>query len=88
MSADFISDLDIVDQATVETTAPAYPVAQWLHGDPKMAASGGVAHTGGILGQASHGPEAGDPLCEILAADRSGCSDQGLLGLRPRKTVA
>ena len=38
MSADFISDLDIVDQATVETTAPAYPVAQWLHGDPKMAA--------------------------------------------------
>jgi len=49
MPADFISDLDIVDQATVETAGPAYPVAQWLHGDPKLAAAGGVAHTGGII---------------------------------------
>ena len=49
MSANFVSDLDIVDQTTVEAAGPAYPVAQWLHGDPKLAAAGGVAHTGGII---------------------------------------
>ena len=49
MTAHFIDDLDIVDQTTVENTGPTYPVAQWLHGDPKLAAAGGVAHTGGII---------------------------------------
>ncbi len=49
MSADFISDLDVVDPETVEQTGPNYPVAQWLNGDPKMAAAGGVAHTGGVI---------------------------------------
>ena len=49
MAANFVSDLDIVDQTTVEAAGPAYPVAQWLHGDPKLAAAGGVAHTGGII---------------------------------------
>ena len=38
----FFDDLDVVDQSTIENTGPQYPVAQWLHGDPKMAAVGGV----------------------------------------------
>jgi hypothetical protein len=49
MSADFVSDLDIVDQSTVETPAQLYPAAQWLNGDPKMASAGGVTHTGGLV---------------------------------------
>jgi hypothetical protein len=49
MAANFLDDLDVVDHSTVETTGPAYPIAQWLHGDPKLAAAGGVAHTGGII---------------------------------------
>lgn len=49
MNADFVSDLDIVDPETVEQSGPNYPVAQWLNGDPKMAAVGGVAHTGGLI---------------------------------------
>lgn len=49
MSTNFIDDLDAVDPSTVESSAGLYPVAQWLHGDPKLAAVGGVAHTGGII---------------------------------------
>jgi hypothetical protein len=49
MAANFLDDLDVVDHSTVESTGPLYPVAQWLHGDPKLAAAGGVAHTGGII---------------------------------------
>lgn len=45
----FLDDLDAVDPNTVEQIGPAYPVAQWTNGDPKMAAVGGVAHTGGLL---------------------------------------
>lgn len=48
-SASFTDDLDIVDPATVEPPARLYPVSQWLHGDPKLAAAGGVAHTGGLI---------------------------------------
>lgn len=47
--SNFLEDLDAIDPTTVETAGPAYPVAQWLNGDPKMAAAGGVAHTGGVI---------------------------------------
>lgn len=46
---DFVNDLDIVDQSTVELPAQLYAAAQWMNGDPKMAAAGGVAHTGGVV---------------------------------------
>lgn len=49
MNPNFINDLEVVDDATVESLGPAYPVAQWLNGDPKLAAAGGVAHTGGVI---------------------------------------
>jgi hypothetical protein len=49
MAANFLDDLDAVDPTAVENTGPLYPVAQWLHGDPKLAAAGGVAHTGGVI---------------------------------------
>jgi hypothetical protein len=49
MATNFLDDLDVVDASTVEASGPNYPVAQWLHGDPKLAAAGGVAHTGGII---------------------------------------
>lgn len=45
----FAADLDIVDPATVEQPARLYPYGQWLNGDPKLAAAGGVAHTGGLI---------------------------------------
>ena len=49
MSTDFLDDFEVVDPTAVEALGPTYPVAQWLNGDPKMAAAGGVAHTGGII---------------------------------------
>jgi len=90
MSADFISDLDIVDQATVETTAPAYPVAQWLHGDPKMAASGGVAHTGGIILPAKYLDDNVAPApgwARATIAFSSGKSEAVLAAPKPRLAV-
>jgi hypothetical protein len=45
----FLDDLDAIDPNAVEQTGPAYPVAQWLNGDPKLAAVGGVVHTGGLI---------------------------------------
>ena len=90
MSADFISDLDIVDQATVETTTPAYPVAQWLHGDPKMAAAGGVAHTGGIILPAKYLDESVAPApgwSRTTVAFSSGKSEAVLAAPRPRLAV-
>src|SRR5690349_7421782 len=44
----FVDDLDVVDE-TIVVDEPAYPLAQWLNGDPKLAAAGGVAHTGGVI---------------------------------------
>jgi hypothetical protein len=90
MSADFISDLDIVDQATVETTAPAYPVAQWLHGDPKMAAAGGVAHTGGIILPAKYLDDSVAPApgwSRATVAFASGKSEAVLAAQKPRLAV-
>jgi hypothetical protein len=99
MSADFISDLDIVDQATVETTAPAYPVAQWLHGDPKtpapssgagVAPSGGVAHTGGIILPAKYLDDSVAPApgwTRTTVAFSSGKSEAVLAAPKPRLAV-
>ena len=90
MSADFISDLDIVDQATVETTTPAYPVAQWLHGDPKMAAAGGVAHTGGIILPAKYLDESVAPApgwSRTTVAFSSGKSEVVLAAPKARLSV-
>lgn len=56
MSADFLSDLDIVDPATLEYSEPNLPAGQWLNGDPKMASVGGVSHTGGLLIPLRHLP--------------------------------
>jgi hypothetical protein len=90
MATDFISDLDIVDQATVETTGPAYPVAQWLHGDPKMAASGGVAHTGGIILPAKYLDDSVAPApgwTRTTVAFSSGKSEAVLAAQKPRLAV-
>ena len=90
MAADFISDLDIVDQATVETAGPAYPVAQWLHGDPKMAASGGVAHTGGIILPAKYLDDSVAPApgwTRTTVAFSSGKSEAVLAAQKPRLAV-
>lgn len=90
MAADFISDLDIVDPATVETTGPAYPVAQWLHGDPKMAAAGGVAHTGGIILPAKYLDDSVAPApgwSRATVAFSSGKSEAVLAAPKPRLAV-
>src|SRR5258708_9466926 len=90
MSADLISDLYMVDQATVETTAPSYPVAQWLHGDPKMAASGGVAHTGGIILPAKYLDDNVAPApgwTRATVAFSSGKSEAVLAAPKPRLAV-
>src|SRR5258706_6364022 len=90
MSADFISDLDIVDQSTVETSAPAYPVAQWLHGDPKMAGAGGVAHTGGIILPAKSLDDSVAPASgwtRTTVAFSSGKSEAALAAPKPRLAV-
>jgi len=44
----FVDDLDVVDETAVDS-GPVYPLAQWLNGDPKLAAAGGVAHIGGVV---------------------------------------
>jgi hypothetical protein len=45
----FLDDLDAIDPTASDQTGPQYVVAQWLHGDPKLAAAGGVTHTGGVI---------------------------------------
>ena len=90
MAADFVSDLDIVDQATVETAGPTYPVAQWLHGDPKLAAAGGVAHTGGIILPAKYLDDNLAPApgwTRTTVAFSSGKSEAVLAAQKPRLAV-
>jgi hypothetical protein len=90
MAADFVSDLDIVDPATVETAGPAYPVAQWLHGDPKMAAAGGVAHTGGIILPDKYLDDSVAPApgwSRTTVAFSSGKSESVLAAPKPRLAV-
>jgi hypothetical protein len=90
MAADFISDLDIVDPTTVEVAGPAYPVAQWLHGDPKLAAAGGVAHTGGIILPAKYLDDVVAPApgwTRATVAFSSGKSEAVLAAQKPRLAI-
>jgi hypothetical protein len=90
MSADFVTDLDIVDQTTIEVTGPTYPVAQWLHGDPKLAAAGGVAHTGGIILPAKYLDEGIAPApgwTRTTVGFSSGKSESVLAAQKPRLAV-
>jgi hypothetical protein len=90
MAAHFIDDLDIVDESTIETTGPAYPVAQWLHGDPKLAAAGGVAHSGGIILPGKYLDDSVAPApgwTRATVAFSSGKSESVLAAHKPRLAV-
>ncbi len=90
MTTHFLDDLDIVDQTTIEASGPSYPVAQWLHGDPKMAAAGGVAHTGGIIIPDKYLDDSVAPApgwtCTTVAFS-SGKSEAVLAAQKPRLAV-
>ena len=86
----FLDDLDIVDQTTIEASGPAYPVAQWLHGDPKLAAAGGVAHTGGIILPGKYLDDSIAPApgwTRATVAFSSGKSEAVLAAQKPRLAV-
>lgn len=86
----FLDDLDIVDPAAVESSAPQYPVAQWLHGDPKLAAAGGVAHTGGLILPTKHIDESLTPPAgwsRTTIAFSSGKSENVLACAKPYLAV-
>jgi hypothetical protein len=86
----FLDDLDAVDPATVEVTGPAYPVAQWLHGDPKLAAVGGVAHTGGLIMPTKYVPDDLAPApgwTRAKIAFSSGKAEDVLATQKPRLAV-
>lgn len=90
MSPTFLDDLDIVDPATVEAAGPAYPVAQWLNGDPKLAAAGGVAHTGGLILPAKYLDDGVSPApgwTRTTVAFSSGKSEAVLAAQKPRLAV-
>ncbi|MCC7360218.1 MAG: hypothetical protein IT317_12110 [Anaerolineales bacterium] len=90
MTSHFVDDLDIVDQTTIEATGPSYPVAQWLHGDPKLAAAGGVAHTGGIILPDKYLDESVAPApgwTRTTVAFSSGKSEAVLAAQKPRLAV-
>lgn len=90
MSPTFLDDLDIVDATTVEATGPLYPVAQWLHGDPKLAAAGGVAHTGGVILPLKYLDESISPApgwTRTTVAFSSGKSEAVLATQKPRLAV-
>ena len=90
MTNHFLDDLDIVDQTTIEASGPAYPVAQWLHGDPKLAAAGGVAHTGGIILPGKYLDDSIAPApgwARATVAFSSGKSEAVLAAQKPRLAV-
>ena len=90
MSTHFVDDLDIVDQTTIEAAGPSYPIAQWLHGDPKLAAAGGVAHTGGIILPDKYLDESVAPApgwARTTVAFSSGKSEAVLAAQKPRLAV-
>jgi hypothetical protein len=43
----WLSAADTVDQETVESFGPQYPLIQWVNGNPKAKKAGGVEYTGG-----------------------------------------
>lgn len=86
----FMDDLDIVDPTAVEQTGPAYPVAQWLNGDPKLSAVGGVAHTGGLILPAKYVDDNVTPApgwVRTTVAFSSGKSEAVLAAPKPRLAV-
>lgn len=86
----FTDDLDIIDPTTIEQSGPAYPAAQWLNGDPKMAAAGGVAHTGGVILPAKYVDEQVAPApgwTRTTVAFSSGKSEAVLAAQKPRLAV-
>lgn len=86
----FLDDLDVVDPAAVESSAPQYPVAQWLHGDPKLAAVGGIGHTGGLILPTKHIDESLTPPAgwsRTTVAFSSGKSENVLACARPYLAV-
>lgn len=90
MAIHFADDLDIVDASTIEQSGPLYPVAQWLHGDPKLAAAGGVAHTGGIILPDKYLDDATAPApgwTRATVAFSSGKSEPVLAAQKPRLAV-
>lgn len=90
MSTNFLDDLEVVDQTTVEALGPTYPVAQWLNGDPKMAAAGGVAHTGGVILPVKYLGDAFDPApgwTKTTVAFSSGKSEAVLAAPKARLAV-
>jgi hypothetical protein len=90
MSPTFLDDLDVVDSSAVEAFGPAYPVAQWLHGDPKLASAGGVAHTGGIILPVKYldeGAAAPTGWTRTSVAFSSGKTETVLAAQKPRLAV-
>src|SRR3990172_12770898 len=90
MAPVFLDDLDVVDPSTVETTAPTYPIAQWLNGDPKLAAAGGVGHTGGLILPLRYLDDSAAPApgwTRTTVAFASGKSEAVMATARPRLAV-
>jgi hypothetical protein len=44
---DWLGGVDDVDQTTVDSEGPSYPIIQWVNGDKRMKGAGGVPYTGG-----------------------------------------
>lgn len=90
MSADWKADADVIDPETVENIGPAYPMAQWLNGDPKMAAVGGVVHTGGVILPSKYVDDSIAPApgwSRTTVAFSSGKSEPVLAAQKPRLAV-
>ena len=90
MATNFVDDLDVLDPTTVDNSGPIYPVAQWLHGDPKLASAGGVAHTGGVILPAKYLGEQLAPApgwTRTTVAFSSGKSEAVLASQKPRLAV-
>lgn len=86
----FLDDTDAIDPATVETGGQLYPVAQWLNGDPKLAAVGGVTHTGGIILPTKYVDDSIAPppgWTRANVAFTSGKSEQVMATQKPRLAV-
>jgi hypothetical protein len=86
----FMDDISLIDPTAVENTGPLYPVAQWLHGDTKMAAVGGVAHTGGIIIPSKYVADDQAPApgwTRTNVSFSTGKSETVLAGQKPRLAV-
>ncbi|MGH2521932.1 MAG: hypothetical protein ACRDH2_05455 [Anaerolineales bacterium] len=90
MAPTFLNDLDVVDESTIELPGPTYPVAQWLNGDPKLAAAGGVAHTGGLILPLKYLDDNLTPTAgwtKTTVAFSSGAAEEVLAAQKPRLAV-